>query len=126
MEEVAQLCSQSMDSSEEQDNSDDFDLDDLEQSLSAYFDRIGLEVSLKKLLEAFRKGIDSEDDGSLAENFSRSLDSLASVTAASVELMHKSAELLLMTPKNANPAVGGRLEAETYHRSLHIIIKFVS
>ena len=119
VEEVAQLCSQSADSLEEQDNPDDFDLDLLEQSIPAYFDRIGIEVSSKKLMEAFRRASDSNDadvSGSMADIFKQSLDSLALVTSAAIELIHKSAELLLMTAKSANPAAGGRLEAETFHR----------
>ena len=31
-----------------------------------------------------------------------------------VELLHKSAELILMADKPSNPAVGARLEAETF------------
>ena len=51
VEEVAKLCSFDSDSLEEKDNSDDFDLELLEQSLVAYFDRINLSVTLKKLIE---------------------------------------------------------------------------
>ena len=51
MEEVAKLCTLTADGIEEKDNSDDFDLELTEQSLSAYFDQIGVNVPLKKLME---------------------------------------------------------------------------
>ena len=51
VEEVAKLCSFDSDSLEEKDTTDDFDLELLEQSLVAYFDRINLSVTLKKLIE---------------------------------------------------------------------------
>lgn len=51
VEEIAQLCSKTEDSLEDQESQDDFDLQMLEQSLSAHFDSIGLEVPQKKLME---------------------------------------------------------------------------
>lgn len=75
---------------------------------------------LLRFIQAFRRGFDSDNtDGSVSdakEIYLRSLDSLASVTSSCVELMHKSSELLLMSPKSTNPPLSGRLEAETFSK----------
>lgn len=51
VDEIAALCSKT-DDSEDNDSSDSdmLDLQSLEQNLSSYFDRISLEVSLKKIM----------------------------------------------------------------------------
>lgn len=69
------------------------------------------------MLQAFREGIaDPENINSSSELYRRALESLASVTSLSLELYHKGAERVLMAEKLSNPAVGVRLEAETFQR----------
>ena len=50
VEEIAQLCSRVSESDDSFDP-DEFDLDAMEQNLASYFDSIGLQVSLKKLMD---------------------------------------------------------------------------
>lgn len=117
VEEIAQLCSRVSESDDSFDP-DEFDLDAMEQNLASYFDSIGLQVSLKKLMDGFRRGFGSDpsDSSSVESCYSGALNSLALVTSLAVELLHKSSELLLTTPKSANPAISGRLEAEAFNK----------
>jgi len=50
VEEIAQLCSRVSESDDSFDP-DEFDLDSMEQNLASYLDSIGLQVSLKKLMD---------------------------------------------------------------------------
>jgi hypothetical protein len=51
VDEIAMLCSKTVDSEDNDcSDSDMLDLQALEQNLSSYFDRINLEVSLKKIM----------------------------------------------------------------------------
>ena len=50
VEEIAQLCSRVLESDDSFDP-DEFDLDAMEQKLASYFDSIGIQVSLKKLMD---------------------------------------------------------------------------
>ncbi|KAI9560389.1 hypothetical protein GHT06_014406 [Daphnia sinensis] len=128
VDEIAVLCSRT-DDTEDNDcaNSDMLDLQALEQNLSSCFDRISLELSLKKLMNAFRDGMsDSVEDSSSLEVYRRALDSLALVTSLVVELFHKGAELILMASKPSNPAVGARLEAETFQSVTNVLAAEIS
>ncbi|EFX74154.1 hypothetical protein DAPPUDRAFT_226924 [Daphnia pulex] len=115
VDEIAVLCSKTDDP---EDNncldSDMIDLQALEQNLSSYFDRISLEVSLKKIMNAFREGISDSEDVDPSELYRRALNSLALVTSLAVEIFQKGAELTLMANKSPNPVAGARLEAETF------------
>lgn len=128
VDEIAVLCSRT-DDTEDSDgsNSDVLDLQALEQNLSSCFDRISLELSLKKLMNAFRDGMsDSVEVSSSLEVYRRALDSLALVTSLAVELFHKGAELTLMASKPSNPTIGARLEAETFQSVTNVLAAEIS
>ncbi|XP_045035166.1 protein FAM114A2 isoform X2 [Daphnia magna] len=128
VDEIAVLCSRT-DDTEDSDgsNSDVLDLQALEQNLSNCFDRISLELSLKKLMNAFRDGMsDSVEVSSSLEVYRRALDSLALVTSLAVELFHKGAELTLMASKPSNPTIGARLEAETFQSVTNVLAAEIS
>ncbi|XP_057366026.1 protein FAM114A2-like [Daphnia carinata] len=128
VDEIAVLCSQTDDTEDnDNSNSDVLDLQALEQNLSSCFDRISLELSLKKLMNAFRDGMsDSVEVSSSLEVYRRALDSLALVTSLAVELFHKGAELTLMASKPSNPAIGARLEAETFQSVTNVLAAEIS
>lgn len=122
---IAALCTLTDDSAEDNSDPDDFDVNQVELCLTNAMEQVDLRLPYRRLIDVIRDGFQYTSDGSdctCEQVIATAHNSLAQVTALTVEQLHKAAELVLLTEKTApSPLANGKKAAEAF-RSIALLM----
>jgi len=123
--EIQHICTENPD--ENYDGDELFYVEVLEKNLSCALTKIGIQLSIQKLIDAFTRGTERtyENVDSSKEIYEDALRCLAEITSLAVELMHKCAEQLLM-PRKVYTKVDVILETQVLQNITFTIVKEIS